>query len=99
MGGRVLFQDTQRREQLELNPAAPTLIGRGFECAVRTDDHMVSRLHAEIRLEGGRYVVEDKGSSNGTLVNGTRVQKHVLNHNDVVQCGTLWLQYMEELPL
>src|SRR5436190_15822196 len=100
MGGRVLFRDSQGRDgALDLTPTETVIIGRGLECAIRTDDAMVSRLHAQIRLENGRFVIEDKGSSNGTLVNNNRVQKQALTHNDVVQCGSIWIRYIEDGPL
>jgi chromosome segregation ATPase len=67
-----------------------------MECAIRTDDAMVSRKHSLIRFDQGRYWVEDQGSSNGTHVNDVRVQRQALNHNDVVRCGSLWLRYVEE---
>ena len=70
-----------------------------MDCAIRTDDAMVSRKHSMIRLDGGRFWVEDLGSSNGTHVNDVKVQRQALNHNDVVRCGSLWLRYIEDGPL
>src|SRR5688500_4211440 len=100
MGGVVLFKDSQGRDgRVDLDPTGTVFVGRGLDCAIRTDDAMVSRKHSQIRLEGGRYVVEDLGSANGTLVNNNRVPKHVLAHNDVIQCGSLYMRYVEELPL
>src|SRR5688572_29841297 len=60
---------------------------------------MVSRKHSLIRMESGRYVDEDLGSTNGTHVNDVRVAKQALQHNDVVRCGSLWLRYVEEGPV
>ena len=75
MGGRVLFRDSQGRDgALDLSTTETVIVGRGLECAIRTDDAMVSRLHAQIRFENGKFVVEDKGSSNGTIVNNNRTQ-------------------------
>lgn len=100
MGARILFRDSQGRDgQVDLNPSAPLYVGRALDCAVRTDDAMVSRKHSMIRLENGRFYVEDLGSSNGTHVNDIRVTKHPLNHNDVVRCGSLWLRYVEDGPM
>src|SRR6266545_2086988 len=100
MGARVLFRDSHGRDgQVDLNPAAPLYVGRALDCAVRTDDAMVSRKHSMIRMENGRYYVEDLGSSNGTHVNDVRITKHPLSHNDVVRCGSLWLRYIEDGPL
>ena len=64
---------------------------------MRTDDAMVSRKHTLIRREGGQFVVEDLGSSNGTHVNDVRVERLALKHNDVVRCGNLWLRFVEDL--
>ena len=100
MGGRVLFRDSQGRDgQVDLDPNGIVYVGRGLDCAIRTDDAMVSRKHSQLRLENGRYVVEDLGSANGTVVNSARIQKQILNHNDVIQCGSLWLRYVEDGPL
>ena len=62
---------------------------------MRTDDAMVSRKNCKISFAGGRWVVEDLGSSNGTFVNEVRVQKQALNHADVVRCGTLQVRFVE----
>ncbi|HEX6837483.1 MAG TPA: FHA domain-containing protein, partial [Polyangia bacterium] len=70
-------------------------LGRGADCAVRTDDAMVSRKNCKISLTGGRWMVEDLGSSNGTFVNEVRIQKQALNHADVVRCGTLQVRFVE----
>ncbi|MDQ6787957.1 MAG: FHA domain-containing protein [Acidobacteriota bacterium] len=49
---------------------------------------MVSRRHAEIRRENGKFVLIDNGSFNGTLVNGQRIAAPTpLNDNDEIQIG------------
>jgi len=50
-----------------------TTIGRDPDNDVVLQDNQVSRRHAEIREQGGGYVLEDLGSSNGTTVNGQRI--------------------------
>jgi predicted nucleic acid-binding Zn-ribbon protein len=94
---RLLFRDSQGREgTVELSPTETVYVGRGLECAIRTDDGMVSRRHSQIRMEGGRFVVEDLGSANGTHLNNIRVQKQALGHGDIVQCGSLLIRFIEE---
>src|SRR5262245_53111411 len=94
---RLLYRDSQGREgTVELSPSETVYVGRGLECAIRTDDGMVSRRHSQIRMEGGRYVIEDLGSANGTHLNNTRIQKQALGHCDVVQCGSLTLRFLDE---
>src|SRR5213075_3138957 len=94
---RLLFRDSQGREgTVELSPTETVYVGRGLECAVRTDDGMVSRRHAQIRMEFGRYVIEDLQSANGSHVNNQRVQKQALGHADIVQCGSLMIRFVDE---
>ncbi|MEK9999658.1 MAG: FHA domain-containing protein, partial [Acidimicrobiaceae bacterium] len=61
---------------------AETTIGRASDCAVVIDDARVSKVHARIFERDDRWVVEDLGSTNGTLVND-----HVLDHPENVGPG------------
>src|SRR5215470_16822314 len=99
MPAKILFRDAQGREGAVDLRGDPVWVGRAMDCAIRTDDAMVSRKHSMIRLDGGRFWVEDLGSSNGTHVNDVKIQRQALNHNDVVRCGSLWLRYVEDGPL
>ncbi len=95
--GRVLWRDREGRDgALDLDPQGTVFVGRGAECAIRTDDAMVSRRHAQIRFDGQRYVIEDLGSANGTLVNGQRIQKQALGNSDMIQCGPVTIRFVED---
>jgi hypothetical protein len=72
---------------------AEIFVGRALECAIRTDDPMVSRRHARIYFQDGRHVIEDLGSANGIYVGDARTQVHGLTNGDTVRCGSLWLTY------
>jgi FHA domain len=69
-------------------------IGRSMDCAIRTDDGMVSRHHARLYWAGGQYYVEDLGSANGVFYQEQRVTRHMLKHGDAVRCGSLWLRFV-----
>lgn len=56
-------------------------------------DTTVSRRHARIVDEGGRHVVYDEGSSNGTFVNGVRLTQQPLSIGDVLQLGSSSFRY------
>jgi pSer/pThr/pTyr-binding forkhead associated (FHA) protein len=60
----------------EHRPIGPgrTVLGRARTCDVTVDDPSVSRQHAELRPEGEGWLVADLGSTNGTFVNGRRIQ-------------------------
>ena len=75
--------------------AGEIIIGRAMECAIRTEDAMVSRHHACVVLVNGQYLVEDMGSSNGVFYQEQRVMRHALHHGDALRCGSLWLRFVE----
>ncbi len=62
-------------------------IGRHPESDIFLDDITVSRRHAEIKREGDGYVIEDKGSLNGTYLNRERIDIAPLNDGDEIQIG------------
>jgi signal transduction histidine kinase/pSer/pThr/pTyr-binding forkhead associated (FHA) protein len=62
-------------------------MGRDASNAIQLHDTEVSRQHAEIRCADGGYVIVDLASSNGTFVNGQRVDRHRLTSGDQVQLG------------
>jgi pSer/pThr/pTyr-binding forkhead associated (FHA) protein len=69
-------------------------IGRMSDCAVSLTDTNVSRRHAEVRPSARGYVVADLGSTNGTKVNGTRVQgEQLLADGDIVSVGSTHLRF------
>jgi tetratricopeptide (TPR) repeat protein len=64
-------------------------IGRGAENDVVLEDpeKTVSRFHAEMRLEGGGWVLFDLNSQNGIWIDGQRIQRQVLNPGQTAQLG------------
>jgi hypothetical protein len=78
--------------------ARVTVIGRGNDADVRLSDTGVSRLHAEVRVEPGSYVVADMGSTNGTRVNGRPVTTAPLSDGDVIELGASRLVFREPGP-
>ncbi len=96
MPAKLLYRDAQGADaSVDIPDATPIFLGRGADCAVRTDDALVSRKNCKLSFAGGRYLVEDLGSSNGTYVNERRVQKQQLNHSDVIRCGSLQVRFVE----
>ena len=75
-------------------PGAPVLtIGRSGADIV-LDQALVSRHHADLVWEDGHHTLRDRGSANGTFVNGVRVEgARQLAPKDVVQIGTFRLTY------
>lgn len=71
-----------------------TSIGRDLTSDVFLDDVTVSRRHAQVRHEAGRYVVEDQGSLNGTYLNGGLVDRGELFSGDELRIGKFKLYFL-----
>jgi hypothetical protein len=96
---RLLWRDAQGIEgSLDLT-SAEIKVGRAMDCAIRTDDAMVSRHHARVFWGGGGYVLEDLASANGVYFQEQRVQSHLFKHGDAVRCGSLWLRFVDTAQL
>jgi hypothetical protein len=91
----------ERLRRLLARPAAPRVvrppalvgddrfvIGRSASANLVLRDPTVSRRHAELRRAGPSWLIVDLGSTNGTLVNGFRVQRARLREDDVVLLGS-----------
>jgi hypothetical protein len=96
---KVLWRDAQGIEgSIELG-TQEIRVGRSMDCAIRTDDAMVSRHHARIVWAGAGYMVEDLGSANKVYYQEQVVQQHMLRHGDAVRCGSLWLRFVDTAQL
>jgi predicted component of type VI protein secretion system len=65
-----------------------TVVGRGVHCHLRFNDPAVSRMHARFIVQENRVLLEDLGTTNGTLLNDERVSgTRILAHGDRVTIG------------
>jgi predicted component of type VI protein secretion system len=71
-------------------------IGRKAHNDIQIDNLAVSGEHALIVTILNDSFLEDLGSTNGTLVNGNPVKKHILQSNDVIEIGKYKLKYVSE---
>lgn len=83
--GSLILPDLTR---VELNAEVLT-VGRLPDCDITVEDANVSRKHAEIRPFGEGFRVADLGSTNGTRVNGIRVDQHQLADGDELSFGNV----------
>lgn len=56
----------------------------------------VSRSHAVITTVGNDDILEDLDSTNGTLVNGNKVTRHILQHDDVIEIAGCQIRYRSQ---
>ena len=71
-------------------------LGRAASSDVHIDDSYASAAHARVYPRGGRVVIEDLGSTNGTFVNGHQLTRPLeLEPNETVRIGDTELRYRE----
>jgi len=58
--------------------------GRSSKCDIVVDGEYMSRRHAELSLKGGGLRIVDLGSSNGTCINGKKINEHQLKPGDKI---------------
>jgi diguanylate cyclase (GGDEF)-like protein len=87
----TVLTGTQTGRVINLKPGLPISLGRAEDCAIRFDDASVSAHHAQIVGIAGGFYFADEGSTNGSAVNGARVERGksvFLNDGDRVQLGS-----------
>jgi hypothetical protein len=71
-------------------------IGRRPDNHLVIDDARISRLHAQLRLVRGRYMLFDLESTGGTFINGERIRQHTLRPGDVISLAGVPLVYGQD---
>jgi len=62
-------------------------IGRSDECSIQINDGLVSRVHVEVNYDDGKWWISDKHSSNGTFLNGNKIDRAELKNATTIQLG------------
>src|SRR3954447_4912145 len=88
----VILQGRSATNTIKLGDGVTT-IGRHDDCQLRIKSSQVSRKHCELFEKKGLLLVKDLGSSNGTLVNGKKIQgQRVLEAGDELTIGPVQLR-------
>ena len=86
-------------QTFELRTGAPLVVGRALNSDIPVFDPTISRRHAEVALDENGVHVTDLGSSNGTFLNGARIDAARLSPGDVVTFGKVAFRLKEAPPV
>lgn len=75
-----------------------TTLGRQIGNDIVFQEEFLSRFHAEIIQEQDKYVLVDKNSTSGTFVNGTRIDRCVLNSGDLIALANIYIMFVNNNP-
>jgi len=78
---------TGLRESYPLGETDRWVMGRAPDCDIQVKDSQVSRRHCVLTYLSSRWVLEDLGSNNGTLVNGVKIERAELKEGDEFRLG------------
>ncbi|MEJ8855360.1 FHA domain-containing protein [Variovorax robiniae] len=93
---KLIMRDAQSETREVLLKPHANVLGRDATNDVVIDSSSASRKHARITVEPAFVTIEDLGSSNGTFVNGVRIDRQVLAHGDEVRIGTFEIRFETE---
>jgi pSer/pThr/pTyr-binding forkhead associated (FHA) protein len=85
-GGSIVHQCFLDRERVN--------VGRASQNHVVIDDPAVSDEHAAIVTVGNDHILEHLSKLADTMVNGSPVARHILQHGDTMQFGEFYLRYL-----
>jgi len=71
-----------------------TRLGRQLDNDIVFNEEFVSRFHAEIRLEDGKFVLYDNESTAGTFVNSQKIDRCVLNSGDLISLASIQIMFV-----
>jgi adenylate cyclase len=89
---------TEGEQTFELRSGAPLVVGRALNSDIPVFDPTISRKHAEVGLDADGVHVTDLGSSNGTFLNGARIDAARLSPGDVITFGKVAFRLKEIAP-
>jgi len=72
------------------------VVGRHPSATFVVEDNLMSRRHFRVCQEGGVWLMEDLGSTNGTLVNGQRTPRQPLVDGDMIRAGGTEFQFVQK---
>jgi pSer/pThr/pTyr-binding forkhead associated (FHA) protein len=93
---KAVLQVTKDRKMIAKVAIAanPFVMGRAQDCNLPLDEQLASREHAQITFESGNFWLEDRGSRNGTALNGEKITaKKELRDGDEIGIGSTSLKF------
>ena len=95
MSSFYVIEGPDRGRRYELLPNRVETIGREEGATVQLHDTEVSRKHARVLYDNGRFLITDLNSSNGTFLNQVRITTAAINSGDKINVGSSCLLFTQ----
>ena len=73
-----------------------TSLGRKLDNDLVLQDALVSRYHAEIKFEEGKFIIYDLDSTSGTFLNNKKIKKSILYSGDLILLANIPIMFIDE---
>ena len=95
----AIMQGSDIGKSFEINGSRVYTVGRALDNDIVLTDIAVSRKHFDLRFEGGAWVIVDRGSGNGTVVNGNLEDNpFMLANGDSIEIGNTTFRFEQQAP-
>lgn len=85
----LIVKENEQETRVRLT-AKPFFIGRSSKCHLTLDDTVISGKHLAVKInDQGRAVIKDLETTNGTFLNGSKIQESFIYLDDFVQIGSI----------
>ncbi|NUM36097.1 MAG: FHA domain-containing protein [Candidatus Brocadiae bacterium] len=99
MNGKItILKGNNQGLSMTLRSNRKVVVGRGKKCSFCLQDTKSSSNHCEINVEEGQFCIADLSSTNGTYVNGKKIEKIALKDKDEIQIGNTVLLFEIFIP-
>ncbi|HEY2025857.1 MAG TPA: adenylate/guanylate cyclase domain-containing protein [Gemmatimonadaceae bacterium] len=88
-------------KSFDIRDGVPLIVGRAPTCDLPVFDPTISRRHAELTSDGRGVTLRDLGSSNGTFLNGAKVERGRASVDDLIAFGKVGFRvesFVQETP-
>ena len=94
LGKLVVVAGPDQGQAIELVEGVALTLGRGQQSDSKFKDAQVSRKHCEVRVQDGKVLLIDAGSSSGTLIGDKKISQHTLRPGETFRIGSTEIRFV-----
>jgi serine/threonine protein kinase len=94
LGHLLVVAGPDQGQSFSLQEGITLTLGRGQQTDSKFKDPQVSRKHCEVRVQNGKVLIVDAGSSSGTLVGDKKITEHALHPGETFRIGSTEIRYV-----
>src|SRR4051794_3055200 len=94
IGQLIVVSGPDQGQSFTLQEGVTLTLGRGQQTDSKFKDPQISRKHCEVKVQGGKVLLTDAGSSTGTLIGERKIAEHTLKPGETFRIGSTDIRYV-----